>query len=146
LGERHDPETNLIPLALRAASGRLPALTLFGNDYDTPDGTCVRDYIHVSDLCDAHLPAIEHRRCAGESARFNLGNGTGYSVREVIDCAEKVTGCTIPLRVAARREGDSARLVADSRKAKAALGWQPKYAQLETIVQHAWNWERRRGG
>jgi UDP-glucose 4-epimerase len=143
LGERHEPETHLIPLALRAAAGRLSALTLFGDDYDTPDGTCIRDYIHVSDLCDAHLLAIKHLRAGGQSESFNLGNGAGYSVREVIDCAERMSGRKIPLRIAPRRDGDPVRLVADSCKAKAVLGWKPKFSRLEDIIYHAWAWEQR---
>jgi UDP-glucose 4-epimerase len=142
LGERHEPETHLIPLILQAASGRREALTVFGRDYDTPDGTCIRDYIHVADLVDAHALALDYLMAGGESAAFNLGNGNGFSVQEVIDTAQKVTGREIPLLDAPRREGDPARLVADASLARRVLDWQPRYAALETIIAHAWQWER----
>lgn len=143
LGERHDPETHLIPLVLQAASGRRGAITVFGQDYDTPDGTCVRDYIHVHDLCAVHLLALRRLLDGGDSDRFNLGNGQGYSVREVIDTARRVTGREIPVIQGERRAGDPARLVADSTRAQDELGWRPGYADLETIVAHAWQWERK---
>jgi UDP-glucose 4-epimerase len=141
LGERHDPETHLIPLVLQAASGQREAITIFGSDYDTPDGTCVRDYIHVADLCDAHLLALE-KLVAGEgSTAYNLGNGNGYSVREVIEVAEKVTQRPIQVIESARRPGDPARLVADSSFANKDLGWEPLFADLEQIMTHAWKWQ-----
>ncbi|MEI6747395.1 MAG: UDP-glucose 4-epimerase GalE [Methylococcaceae bacterium] len=143
LGERHEPETHLIPLVLQAASGRRDAISVFGTDYDTPDGTCIRDYIHVSDLCDAHLLALNHLMANGDSARFNLGNGAGFSVKEVIDTAEKVTGKKINVDYQPRRAGDPARLIADSTKIREQLGWQPKRADLSTIIQDAWAWEQK---
>lgn len=143
LGERHEPETHLIPLAMQAASGRRPHVTVFGRDYDTPDGTCIRDYIHVIDLCQAHLLALKQLWQGGGSAAFNLGNGQGFSVREVIDAARAVTGREIPVVYGERREGDPARLVADSRMARQTLGWSPEHAELETIIAHAWQWELR---
>lgn len=144
LGERHEPETHLIPLVLQAASGHREAVTVFGADYDTPDGTCIRDYIHVQDLCDAHMLALEHLMSGGASARYNLGNGNGFSVREVIDSARRVTGREIPVRHGERRGGDAARLVADSSLIKRELGWVPKYAELDAMVAHAWRWEKER--
>lgn len=141
LGERHSPETHLIPLVLQAASGRHRAITVYGEDYDTPDGTCVRDYVHVMDLCQAHLQALERLLQGGESERFNLGNARGYSVREVIDCARAVTGLEIPVQIGPRRPGDPAQLIADSRKAKNTLGWSPRYSDLATMIEHAWRWE-----
>ncbi len=143
LGECHEPETHLIPLVLQAAKGRREAISVFGCDYDTPDGTCIRDYIHVSDLCDAHLRALHHLLEGGGSACFNLGNGQGFSVREVIEAARRVTGRDIPVRYAARRAGDPPRLVADARRAREVLGWQPRRPDLETIVADAWAWECR---
>jgi UDP-glucose 4-epimerase len=143
LGERHEPETHLIPLVLQAASGRREAISVFGTDYDTPDGSCIRDYVHVSDLCDAHLLALNHLMADGESARFNLGNGEGFSVKEVIDTAEKVTGKKINVKYQARREGDPARLIANSTKIREQLNWQPKRADLSTIIQDAWAWEQK---
>lgn len=143
LGECHDPETHLIPLMLQVASGRRPHISVYGQDYPTPDGTCLRDYIHVEDLCDAHLLALRGLLDGGDSARFNLGNGKGFSVREVIEAARRVTGHPIPVVAAARRAGDPAVLVADSRAANDLLGWAPRHAELDTIVRHAWAWERR---
>lgn len=145
LGERHVPETHLIPLILQAASGRRESISVFGRDYATPDGTCVRDYIHVMDLCDAHLLALEKLIHEDQSAAYNLGNGSGFSVQEVIDSAVRVTGREIKVVDAPRREGDPAQLVADSSLAKRALGWQPKYADLDTIIRHAWQWEMKAG-
>ena len=141
LGERHDPETHLIPLVLQAASGRHEAITVFGRDYATPDGTCVRDYIHIMDLCDAHLKALDYRSEGCETSAFNLGNGNGFSVQAVIDVARAVTGHDITVVEGPRREGDPAVLVADAGQAKAVLGWRPRYAELETIIRHAWQWE-----
>lgn len=143
LGERHDPETHLIPLVLQAASGRRPHISVFGRDYDTPDGTCIRDYIHIADLCEAHWLALKLLLAGHESQAYNLGNGKGFSVQEVIDTARLVTGREIKLVDATRRAGDPARLVADARLAREELGWQPKYADLSTIVQHAWQWEQK---
>ena len=143
LGECHEPETHLLPLILQVASGRRPHIGVYGEDYATPDGTCVRDYIHVSDLCDAHLLALRQLLAGGGSARYNLGNGNGYSVREVIDAARRVTGHPIPVVMGPRREGDPPVLVADARLARATLGWQPRFGDLDTIVAHAWAWERR---
>lgn len=142
LGECHEPETHLIPLVLQVASGRRESISVYGTDYDTPDGTCIRDYVHVYDLCSAHLLGLQYLLLGGCSGRFNLGNGDGFSVREVIDVAREVTGCAIPTVEAARREGDPPRLVADSSLARSVLGWQPGYHRLSTIVGHAWAWER----
>jgi UDP-glucose 4-epimerase len=143
LGERHVPETHLIPLVLQAASGRREAISVFGTDYNTPDGTCIRDYIHVADLCDAHALALQRLLEGGESGRFNLGNGQGFSVKEVIDTARRVTGREIPVRYEARRAGDPPMLVADASLARGVLGWQPKFADLDIIVAHAWAWEQK---
>lgn len=143
LGERHEPETHLIPLVLRAAAGRRAALTVNGTDYPTVDGTCVRDYIHVADLSEAHWLAIQHLLAGNGSAQFNLGNGQGFSIRQVIEAVERVTGRQVPLEYGPRRAGDPPVLVADSARAKAQLGWQPQFAELETIISHAWQWESR---
>lgn len=142
LGEHHDPETHLIPLALKAASGRVRAVAIYGTDYDTPDGTCVRDYVHVADVCHAHLLAMEHLVEGGASRAYNIGSGRGHSVREVIACASRVSGVAIAATEAARREGDPENVVADTTLARRELGWQPQYSDLETIVTHAWQWER----
>lgn len=142
IGERHDPETHLIPLALQAITGKRPPLQLFGQDYDTPDGTCIRDYIHVDDLASAHILAINHLNNGGESAVFNLGSNHGYSVNEVIQTAAQVTDQTVPLTYAPRRPGDPAILVADASLAKKVLGWQPQYTDLTQIIAHAWAWEQ----
>lgn len=144
LGECHEPETHLIPLILQVASGRRPHITVHGEDYATADGTCIRDYIHVEDLAEAHLLALRQLLAGGASARYNLGNGNGYSVREVIEAARRVTGHPIPAVMGARRAGDPPVLVADAGAARAALGWQPRHAALEVIVAHAWAWEQRR--
>jgi UDP-glucose 4-epimerase len=146
LGERHEPETHLIPLILRAASGRAPEIKVFGRDYDTPDGTCIRDYVHVADLCDAHRLALEQLLQNAPSAAYNLGNGSGFSVAEVIAAAEHVAGRPIKVADAARREGDPPRLVADATRARTQLGWQPRLADLDTIIAHAWAWECRQLG
>ncbi|AHB75670.1 MULTISPECIES: UDP-glucose 4-epimerase GalE [Pandoraea] len=143
LGERHDPETHLIPLVLQAASGRRANISVFGRDYDTPDGTCIRDYIHIEDLCSAHWLGLLSLMDGANSQAYNLGNGSGFSVQEVIDTAERVTGRKISVANGPRREGDPARLVADSRRAREALGWQPRFAELATIIEHAWRWENR---
>ena len=146
LGERHEPETHLIPLVLGAAAGSRGPAKVFGDDYETPDGTCVRDYIHVTDLCEAHLLAVDWMTSGNQSAIFNLGNGHGFSVRQVIDTAEAVTGRSVPREIARRREGDPARLVADAARAREALGWMPRYPDLHTIIEHAWRWELKRAG
>lgn len=140
LGERHDPETHLIPLALRATNPSSPRLTVYGNDYDTKDGTCVRDYIHIMDLCDAHFLAIDHLLSGGESRQYNLGNGEGYSVLEVIQTVEKITGKKVNACYGPRRHGDPVNLVADSSSIHSDWGWKPNYS-LEEIVSHAWQWE-----
>lgn len=141
LGECHEPETHLIPLVLQTALGQRAALRIFGSDYPTPDGTCIRDYIHVHDLCDAHLRALDHLLAGGDSEAFNLGNGQGFSVREVIETARMVTGRPIRTHTDARRPGDPPRLVADSRKISRLLSWSPRYADLHTILEHAWRLE-----
>ncbi len=143
LGERHEPESHLIPLVLRAAMGSIPCVKVFGNDYDTPDGTCIRDYVHVSDLCQAHLLALESLLDGGETGAINLGNGNGYSVQEVIATAKRVTGRDIPTIFDQRRSGDPARLVADASLARSRLNWLPRYERLETIIAHAWTWAQK---
>ena len=145
-GEHHEPETHLIPLVLEAAAGKRPHISVFGDDYDTPDGTAVRDYIHVADLSQAHLLAVKHLQRGGESQFINLGNGTGFSVLEVIEAARKVTGRQIEVKMSPRRAGDPSRLVADSRKAREFLGWKPQFADLETIIESAWNWHQKHPG
>jgi UDP-glucose 4-epimerase len=139
-GEHHEPETHLIPNVLAAAAGRLPYVSVFGADYPTPDGTCVRDYIHVTDLCSAHTLALRHLGRGGKSEFVNLGNGQGYSVLEVIEAARRVTGRPIEVRAEASRAGDAARLVADARKAREVLGWETRHPGLESIVRSAWEW------
>ena len=146
IGERHDPETHLIPLLLQVASGRRPNISVFGRDYPTPDGTCIRDYIHIEDLCTAHLLAVDHLVAGGDSRAFNLGNGTGFSVQEVLETVRRVTGHPIPVNDGPRREGDPARLVADSARVRQAFGWTPRYADLDLIVRHAWAWEQKCAG
>jgi UDP-glucose 4-epimerase len=141
-GEDHDPETHLIPLVLKAALRKVPKVSVYGNDYDTPDGTAIRDYIHVSDLSSAHLLALDHLRAGKQSEFINLGNGNGYSVRQVIDTAKKVTGRDIPIEDAPRRAGDPPQLVGDSRKAREVLGWKPQFPELEKIIESAWNWHQ----
>lgn len=144
LGERHNPETHLIPLVLQAASGRRPSMSVFGTDYDTPDGTCIRDYVHVADLCEAHWLALQSLAQGAGSQAYNLGNGDGFSVFEVIDTVRKVTGREFTVKHETRRAGDPSRLVADSSAARQKLGWVPKYPSLQTIVEHAWAFEQRR--
>ncbi len=141
LGERHNPETHLIPLILQAASGRRDKISIFGQDYPTPDGSCVRDYIHIVDLCSAHLLALEKLVQGSGSKQYNLGNGNGYSVIEVIEAVKKITDKDFDVVSESRRSGDPAVLVADSSLARSELGWNPVYDDLEVIVQHAWNWE-----
>jgi UDP-arabinose 4-epimerase len=144
IGEDHDPETHLIPLAIEAALGRGRELQIFGTDYPTPDGTAVRDYIHVTDLAEAHLLALDKLTSGAEVIKVNLGTGKGHSVREVLAAVEKVTGRQVPAREVGRRAGDPPELVADARKAAEVLGWKPKYAELETIVEHAYRWHQAR--
>ena len=143
IGEAHPTETHLIPLLLQVANGKRDAVAVFGCDYPTQDGTCVRDYIHVADLADAHILALDYLKDGGKSDIFNLGNGVGFSVKEVIETARRVTGHAIPVQISERREGDPARLVASSQKAKNVLGWKPRYHQLEEMVETAWRWHRR---
>jgi UDP-glucose 4-epimerase len=139
LGEDHNPETHLIPLVLQVALGQRPHVEIFGTDYPTPDGTCIRDYIHVDDLADAHLLALLQLQ-PGKGLHLNLGTGAGHSVREVIRICEQVTGQTIPTRESARRPGDPPALVAAADQARTALNWQPRFPELRTIVETAWNW------
>ena len=141
LGERHVPETHLIPLILQAASGRREDIKVFGDDYPTDDGTCVRDYIHINDLCEAHSLALHRMIESDKSARYNLGNGKGFSVKQVIDVAKEVSGNDFKVSIEPRRAGDPAVLVADSTLARKELNWQPKHAELEDIVKTAWQWE-----
>lgn len=145
LGESHDPETHLIPRLLQVASGRGKGFTLYGDDYPTPDGTCIRDYIHVEDLVDAHVLALNHLAAGGESRVFNCGYGRGFSVREVIEVARSVSGQALPVDVGPRREGDPPRLVADGSALREELGWRPRHDSLETIVRDAWRWELGQG-
>ncbi len=145
-GERHDPETHLIPRALDAAAGRAPSIVVFGTDYDTPDGTCIRDYVHVVDLADAHVAALEHLGRGGATTALNLGVGEGHSVLEVLDAAERVTGRRVRRELRDRRPGDPPRLVADARRAREVLGWQPRASDLKTILEHAWAWHVRAHG
>ena len=140
IGEAHNPETHLIPLVLQVPNGKREYISVFGNDYDTKDGTCVRDYIHVNDLAQAHILAMEYLLKGGESNIFNLGNGVGFTVKEVIETARKVTNHTIPIREEERRTGDPSVLIASSEKARKVLGWKPQYADLETIISTAWKW------
>lgn len=142
IGEAHNPETHLIPLILQVANGKRDQINIFGNDYPTRDGTCVRDYIHVCDLAQAHVLALQYLMESGKSDVFNLGNGVGFTVREVVDVARTVTGHPIPEVLCPRRAGDPAQLVASSDKARSVLGWKPVYDSLETIVETAWAWHR----
>ena len=143
LGERHIPESHLIPLVLQAASQRRKSITIYGQDYDTPDGTCIRDYIHINDLCQAHLLALKQLLAGTQSAAYNLGNCTGFSVKQIIDVAKEITQQPIPIVMGERRAGDAASLVADSNQAQTMLGWQPQYAELAKIIAHAWQWEQK---
>jgi UDP-arabinose 4-epimerase len=143
IGEAHDPETHLIPLALDAASGRRPSVTVFGTNYDTADGTCVRDYVHVADLADAHVKALRALDGGALSDVFNLGNGRGFSVREVVDAVERITGLSVPIILGDRRAGDPAVLISDAGKARDRLGWEPRIAKLDEIIRTAWAWHQR---
>ncbi|WNF37475.1 UDP-glucose 4-epimerase GalE [Bacillaceae bacterium IKA-2] len=143
LGEDHDPETHLVPLILKVALGQREEISIFGDDYDTHDGTCIRDYIHVLDLVDAHILAVQKLRQGSEPQIYNLGNGNGFTVKEVIDAARKVTNHPIPASVKQRRLGDPAKLVAASFKAKEELGWVPKFPDIEEIVASAWDWHQK---
>jgi UDP-glucose 4-epimerase len=139
-GELHEPETHLIPNVLRAALGEISAVSVFGNDYPTPDGTPIRDYVHVADLGEAHILALDHLNAGGESERINLGNGQGYSVMEVIETARQITGRSIKVKIEPRRAGDPSRLVADAAKARRVLAWQPAYPDLVSIIRTDWDW------
>ena len=140
IGEDHKCETHLIPLILQVPLGKRDHITIFGDDYATPDGTCLRDYIHVVDLADAHVLAFEYLRKGGESNIFNLGNGKGFSVKEMIEAAKKATGKVIKVEIGERRAGDPAQLIASSEKARKILGWSPKYTDVEVVIKTAWNW------
>jgi UDP-glucose-4-epimerase GalE len=142
LGERHEPETHLIPLVLQVASGRRESIARFGSNFPTPDGSCIRDYVHVQDLCTAHLLALQRLGDGAQGSVYNLGNGNGHSVNEVIEAARRVTGHPIPLRDDPPRAGDPPVLVADASRARAELGWTPQYPDIDTIIAHAWQWEQ----
>ena len=142
IGEAHNPETHLIPLILQVPNGQREAISIFGDDYDTIDGTCVRDYIHVLDLAQAHILAVKYLMAGNDSNIFNLGNGVGHTVKQVIDTARKVTGDPIKVEMAPRRAGDPATLIASSAKAKEILGWKPEHDDLEEIIATAWNWHK----
>ena len=144
-GELHEPESHLVPNVLKAAAGELPHVPVFGGDYPTPDGTAIRDYVHIADLAEAHVLALEHLRSGGESDFLNLGTGEGYSVMEVIETAQKVTGKPIPTKMEGRRAGDPPKLVADVSKAKKVLGWHPTMSDLPTILRSQWEWRQRMG-
>jgi UDP-glucose-4-epimerase GalE len=143
VGERHTPETHLVPIVLQAALGQREGVSIYGDDYPTPDGTAIRDYIHVQDLADAHILALEHLRRGGASGAYNLGNGQGHSVREVIAAAREVTGRDIPVSMAPRRAGDATRLVGSAERARAELGWSPKFSDIREIIATAWAWHSR---
>jgi UDP-glucose 4-epimerase len=146
LGEDHSPETHLIPLVLLTALGQRDHITVFGTDYKTPDGTCIRDYIHVTDLADAHILGLKYLLDDGETSVFNLGNGEGFSVKEVITAAREITGLPIPVEEGPRRAGDPAILIGSATKARKVLGWDPQYNQIEVILEHAWRWHQKRHG
>ncbi len=141
-GEHHEPETHLIPNVLSSADGTLPFVSIFGDDYETPDGTCVRDYIHIADLADAHIRALDYLEKGGDSTHINLGNGVGFSVLEVIEAARKMTGNPIEARIEPRRAGDPSHLIADATKAFEVLGWQPAFTDIESIIKTAWDWKQ----
>lgn len=140
IGEDHDPETHLIPVVLQAALGKREKIIIFGEDYETEDGTCIRDYIHVEDLIDAHILALEYLQNGGESNIFNLGSSQGFSVKEIVETAKAVTGRTIPVEIGERRAGDPSTLIASSQKAHQILGWEPKKTSVDKIIEDAWNW------
>lgn len=142
IGEDHNPETHLIPVVLEAALGKRPAVTVFGEDYDTADGTCVRDYIHVEDLIEAHILALRYLQNGGDSNYFNLGSSQGFSVKEIIETAKEVTGIDIPVKIGERRSGDPSTLIASSDKAKRVLGWNPTRTSIQQIISDAWNWHK----
>ena len=142
IGEDHNPETHLIPLILQVPLGKREFISIFGDDYDTHDGTCIRDYIHVTDLADAHILAVQKLREGSDSNIYNLGSGNGFTVKEMIEAARKVTGHEIPAEVCERRAGDPAKLVASSIKAREELGWQPKFENVEAMISSAWNWQK----
>jgi UDP-glucose 4-epimerase len=142
-GEHHEPESHLVPNVLKAATGEKPQVSVFGKDYPTPDGTAIRDYVHIADLAEAHILALEHLRHGGESEYLNLGTGDGYSVMEVIETARKVTGKAIQTKIEARRPGDPPKLVADARKAKKVLGWKPTMSDLPSILRSQWEWQKK---
>lgn len=142
-GERHEPETHIIPLILETAAGTRPYISVFGGDYPTPDGTAIRDYIHVSDLSQAHILALRHLQDGGTSQCVNLGNGQGFSVLDVIEAARKVTGKEISVKIEDRRPGDPSRLIANAEKARSVLGWNPQHTNLESVIESAWKWRRR---
>lgn len=143
IGEDHDPETHLIPLVLEAASGRRADVTIFGSDYDTADGTCVRDYIHVADLADGHIRALQALEGGARSDAYNFGNGLGFSVRQVVHTVERLTGLTVPVKFGDRRAGDPVALVSDATKARNKLGWRPQFADLDEIIRTAWAWHQK---
>ncbi len=143
IGEHHEPETHLVPLVLQTIMGKRDSLMVYGDDYPTPDGTCIRDYIHVSDLAQAHILALEALKNGGDSKKYNLGNGNGYSVKSIVDAAYNVTGLKVPYQITARRAGDPAVLVADATRIKEELGWQVQYTELESIMASAWLWHRK---
>ena len=145
IGEAHNPETHLIPLVLQAALGVRDSITVFGEDYPTPDGTCIRDYVHVCDLIDGHLKALRYLRSGGDSAAFNLGIGHGFSVREIIDAVKRVTGVDFPVKSGARREGDPSILIASGDKARQVLGWTPQHTDIDGIIADAWRWHKNKG-
>lgn len=142
IGEAHNPESHLIPLILQVPNNQREFISIFGDDYDTKDGTCIRDYIHVTDLAQAHILAMDYLMHDGENNIFNLGNGVGFTVKEVIDTAREVTGYPIPAKVTPRRAGDPAQLIASSEKARTVLGWNPQHADLKEIIETAWNWHK----
>lgn len=145
-GEAHVPETHLVPNVVAAALGQIPEVSIFGDDYATPDGTAIRDYVHVADLARAHILALDYLRSGGKSDCFNLGSGHGYSVKEVIETAQQVTGRKVPFTIGPRRAGDPSRLVADASKAGAVLGWQPEHQNLATIIRSDWDWRAKLNG
>jgi UDP-glucose 4-epimerase len=142
IGEDHNPEQHLIPVALLAALGKIDKLKIFGTDWNTPDGTCIRDFVHVSDLAEAHFLALQALRDGAKTDAYNLGSGQGFSVKEVVDAVQKVIGQTVPVEAAPRRPGDPARLIAGSERAKAELKWNPRYPQIDVIIKHAWAWRK----